>query len=520
MTRSRKLRSAARPPAAAPSSLPETAAAPLGELARKEQGNQPVDDQQYRRLVRPADQRWEVGDDVKPLVPMELDLPGEDLDPRMTCLTILTTLAVAYTLYFARAILFPIVFAIILMLLFRPVVRRLRRNRIPEAAGAALVILFALGVLALGIYQVSGPASQFVTNLPQQLQDAHPKVQKIVSPFQRISGALKTGEKLAAGKSLGTLAPDDNSAPGKRSTADKSAGSAAETPTGTGQITTPLAPVDSAAASNGTSRLQPPVRQFTGPGIEESDDNSDGLPDRIVVDTQQQPKLTDLVLNTTTSFLAGATLCLILLYFLLASSDEILNNILHVLPSIKEKRGVVELVYAAERGMSRYLLTVTMINAGLGFAIFLGMLLLGVPNAPLWGLMGFAFNFIPYVGALTGMCVVGLVAFLHFESISYGLLPPVVYFALTTIEGNFVTPTILGNRISLNPIVVFLALAFWGWIWGVGGALIAVPLLSMMKIVCDQFAPLQTLGTLIGASSTLKETAAQEANANAVTEAA
>ena len=391
-----------------------------------------------------------------PLAPAIGELPGTHVDPKKASLVTLAALAVAYTLYFAQAILLPIFLAFVLALLFRPVVRRLRKYRVPESAAAGGVIIFVLLVLGFGVYQVSGPATEFVNNLPEQLDQADSKVRAIVRPFKRINEALKTGEDLVSGNVL----------PG------------AENPDGVPNV--------------------PSGPKVAGPTSAEA--KVDGTPDPIVVNTQQQPRLTDVILSATSSFVAGALLCLILLYFLLASGDDVLNNVLRTLPTMREKRGVVELVHAAEKGMSQYLLTVATINFGLGICEGVAMLCLGVPNALLWGAMACVFNFIPYVGAIAGMGVVGLVSFLHFDSVGYALLPPLVYICLTGVEGNFITPTILGNRISLNPVVVFLALAFWGWIWGAGGAIIAVPLLSMAKIVCDQFAPLQSLATLIGAN--------------------
>ena len=167
-------------------------------------------------------------------------------------------------------------------------------------------------------------------------------------------------------------------------------------------------------------------------------------------------------------------------------------------PTFRDKRKVVEMVHEVERGVSSYLLTVTLINIALGVVIGLAMWLMEMPNPALWGAMATTLNFIPYLGAMAGTIVVFLVAVFSFDSLAYASLVPVVYFGCTALEGNFVTPSLLGRNMSMNPIVVFLSLVFWGWMWGVGGALIAVPTLAILKIGLDQFDRTRPIGTLLG----------------------
>src|ERR1700716_394796 len=114
-------------------------------------------------------------------------------------------------------------------------------------------------------------------------------------------------------------------------------------------------------------------------------------------------------------------------------------------------------------------------------------------------MMGALFNFVPYLGALTTIAITAIVAAATFPSIGHALLVPASYFALATLEGNFITPWILGRRLTLNPVVVFLGVTFWGWMWGIPGALLAVPMLAMFKILCDHMEPLAPLGEFLGA---------------------
>jgi predicted PurR-regulated permease PerM len=107
------------------------------------------------------------------------------------------------------------------------------------------------------------------------------------------------------------------------------------------------------------------------------------------------------------------------------------------------------------------------------------------------------FNFIPYLGPLTSMCVLAVVGLVTFDDLSWALLPPAVYFCIDTTEGMLVTPLVLGRRLALNPVMIFLSVLFWGWLWGIPGALLAVPMLATFKICCDGIKPLAAFGEFL-----------------------
>jgi predicted PurR-regulated permease PerM len=196
--------------------------------------------------------------------------------------------------------------------------------------------------------------------------------------------------------------------------------------------------------------------------------------------------------------LFGLAVLVILLYFLLASGDLFLRKLIHVLPRFEDKKRAVTIAREIEFQISRYLVTAALINAGLGAAGALVFWLIGVPNPAVWGMMGAVLNFVPYVGALTTITIVTLVATATFPSLGHALLAPAAYLALAAIEGNFITPYIIGRRLTLNPVVIFIGLTFWGWLWGIPGALLAVPMLVMFKIFCDHTEPLAAIGEFLG----------------------
>ena len=198
------------------------------------------------------------------------------------------------------------------------------------------------------------------------------------------------------------------------------------------------------------------------------------------------------------SFLGGAVVMSILLFFLLASDDLLLRKVLRILPRLEDRKKAVWIARRIEQDISRHLFTVTVINLCLGLAVAGVLRVLGMPNPLLWGVMAAVLNFVPYLGATVGVAILAGVSLLTFDAPTQAISAPLAYLVLTGLEGGVITPVILGRRLSLNPVAIFLGLFFWGWIWGVAGALLAVPILASLKIVCDRIEPLAGVGELLG----------------------
>jgi predicted PurR-regulated permease PerM len=212
----------------------------------------------------------------------------------------------------------------------------------------------------------------------------------------------------------------------------------------------------------------------------------------------QQPGLIARVAGGAVALGSTAGITIVLLFFLLASGRLFYEKLVRILPTLTEKKRAIRIVYTVEEEVSAYLLTITVINAGLGVVIGGVMWSLDMPNPILWGVMAAALNFIPYVGALVGICVVAIVALVSFETPGVALLPPALYFICTVVEGQFITPAVLGKRLEMNTAAVFLAVAVWGWLWGVLGALMAVPILVSLRVLCDHIESLSSLGEFLG----------------------
>jgi predicted PurR-regulated permease PerM len=212
----------------------------------------------------------------------------------------------------------------------------------------------------------------------------------------------------------------------------------------------------------------------------------------------EEQSTSEMLLDQTQVFVSGLLITIFLLYFLLASGDLFLRKVVQVLPQFRHRRNAVRIIRRMEEDLTHYLSTVVLINTGLAIAITGGMYLVGMPNPLLWGALGGLLNFVPYIGPLINIIIVTIVALVSFESVASALLAPAVYLVINGIEGSVVTPALMGMRLKLNPIVIFLGLTFWTWLWGVAGALLAVPLMATLKIMCDSITLLRPVGVMMG----------------------
>lgn len=203
------------------------------------------------------------------------------------------------------------------------------------------------------------------------------------------------------------------------------------------------------------------------------------------------------VAGSALSVLTTAVIVIVLTLFLLASGHHFVAQVVKSFGTLSDKKHALQTVRAIETEISRYLLTITAINAGLGLAVGLAMWALGMPTPLLWGMLAAVLNFLPYIGAIGGVLIVGIVSLATIPEPGAALLPPLAYLACTAVEGQFVTPTIVGRRLRINAVAVFLAVAFWSFLWSIAGALMAVPILVFLKVLCDNVPGLGGVGRFL-----------------------
>jgi predicted PurR-regulated permease PerM len=211
----------------------------------------------------------------------------------------------------------------------------------------------------------------------------------------------------------------------------------------------------------------------------------------------RQVTFTDRVFGHTQRLVTSGFIALILVYFLLASGDLFLRKVVGLLPRFRHRRAAVLIFRGIESSLSTYLLSITVINLILGACVALSFYFLEVPSPILWGVVAALLNYIPYIGALIGFVILLLVSIINFDSLAFAFVPPLVYLLLTGLEGTLLRPLILGRWLTLNPVAIFVAIVFWGWLWGAIGAILAVPVLMALKIVCDNFPWLRPIGVML-----------------------
>ncbi len=219
----------------------------------------------------------------------------------------------------------------------------------------------------------------------------------------------------------------------------------------------------------------------------------------------QQPSLLASAMSVAAT--AGTTfiVALVLAIFLLASGDMFYVKLVQSFPTLTGKKRALTIVRDIERQVSRYLLSITVINAGLGVAVGVTLGALGMEYAYIWGIAAFLLNYLPYLGGVIGTALAGVVAIVTFDSLAYAMLVPLSYQVLTGVEGQFITPFLVGRRLAINPVAIFLTVVVWAWLWGLPGALLAVPFLVTFKVICDNIDSLAVVANFLSVADVAVE---------------
>jgi predicted PurR-regulated permease PerM len=192
------------------------------------------------------------------------------------------------------------------------------------------------------------------------------------------------------------------------------------------------------------------------------------------------------VLAAAPKVLAAVLTVVLLVFFFLIYGDALLRRLVEIVPSFRHKRHAVSIVRSIQTEVSRYILTTTVINMTLGAVTATMLWVLHVPDPLLWGSIAMIANFIPYVGAITTTTILLLVGMMNFRELTQAMLPALVFACITAVEGNLITPMILGRRMQVSPVAILIWLLLWGFLWGIPGALLAVPMLTSAKLIAER----------------------------------
>jgi predicted PurR-regulated permease PerM len=357
------------------------------------------------------------------------------VDIRNAAITLLALIAGVLVLQYAQSVFIPLILGLLISYALDPVVTRLERWKISRGFGAALVLLLLVGGGSAMLYQLRSQAEQIIEQLPE--------------------GARRLRELLERQQGAGPIQKVQQAATELQKAAADTGGAAAANPTVT-KVQLEDAPVN--------------------------------VSDYIMWGS----------LNAATA-VGQAVLILFLAYFLLASGDLYRRKLVKIVgPSLTKKKVTVQILQDIDRQIESFLVVQVFTSAVVGTASWLAFRWIGLQQAAVWGLLAGVFNSIPYVGPILVSGCTAIVAFLQFGTVPMTLLTSGVAMVITSLEGFLLTPWLTSRAARMNAVAVFVGLLFWGWVWNVWGMLLAVPMLMVVKSVCDHVEDFKGVGELLG----------------------
>ncbi|MES2955753.1 MAG: AI-2E family transporter [Pseudomonadota bacterium] len=358
------------------------------------------------------------------------------VDIRNASLMVLAGLGLLFVLHWAKAVFIPVMLSILFSYAFSPLVNWMELKRVPRWLGAAVVLLSILGAMGTTAYALSDEAVAMVESLPVAAQ--------------KFRNALKR----SSGKSTSTLDTVQKAASQIEQAAQESAGS---------------------GATRGVTRVVVEKGSFN---------------------------VKDYLWSGTIGLIAligQATVVIFLTYFLMLSGDTFRRKMLKLAgPNLSSKKITLQALHEITEQIQRYLQVQLLTSALVGVLTWLALWAIGLDNAAVWGIAAGVLNLVPYVGSLITAAASALVGFLQFGSLNMAVLVGGASLVIHTIVGNIVTPWLTSRASRMSPVAVFVALLAWGWLWGVWGLLLGIPIMMMVKSVCDRVDDLKPVGEFLG----------------------
>ena len=376
-------------------------------------------------------------DEPAPVV-VDVDAP---VGIRNLPLAVLAVIAVILLLQFASAVFIPVAVAILISYALSPPVTSLQRHGIPPAVGAGIVLTLIVTLLGLGVYTLTDQVSQIVDQVPVAAKRVRGRMQQP----HGISGGVVEKVQRAAQE------------------VDKTASEAGPDPT------------RAAGAEKGVQKVEVVQPAFSLSNYLWSG----GM--------------------TILGFVGQAVLVLFLVYFFLVTGDLYKRKLVKIAgPTFSEKKLTVQILDEINRQIENFMRVQVLTSVLVAVATSLALWWFGLQQYVIWGLLAGIFNSIPYLGPIIVTGGLGFVAFMQFDDIGKTATVCAVAFAITSVEGFLLTPALMSRAARINSAAIFTGLLFWSWVWGVWGTVLAVPMLMMIKAVCDHIEDLQPIGELLG----------------------
>ena len=361
------------------------------------------------------------------------------IDVRSVSLAVIALMLGIFMLHWASAVFIPLLLGVMSSYALSPVVARMERWHIPRALGAAVLLTAIVGGLGSLLYSLSDDATALASSLPDAAQK------------------LREAVREAPGAAEGTIEKVQRAA-AKIEEAAEGAGSAAP------------------AASKGVTRVQIERPHFN---------------------------IKDYLWGSTLG-LAGlvgqATVVLFITFFLLASGNSFRRKMVKIAgPAFSKKKITIQVLDDITGQIQRYLAVQLLSSVLVGVVTWLGLSWIGLDHAAVWGVAAGFLNLVPYLGSVVTAGALALAGFLQFGTLGMAALIGGGSLFINTLEGNLLTPWLTGRASRMNPVVIFVGVLAWGWLWGIWGLFMGPPLLMMVKAVCDRIEDLNTIGELLGA---------------------
>ena len=353
-------------------------------------------------------------------------------------LAVLAVLAVIYALHWAQAVFIPLMLGVMISYALSSPINLMQKWHIPRAVSAALLLLAILGGTGFGVYSLGNDAGELVETLPEAAQKFR---RALVKEWGTSEGTMEKVQKAATQLEQAALE--------------------------TGAAVPSTAP-------SGVTRVQ----------IEQPKIN---IKDYLWTGTKGAFE-----------FAGQLTMVVFLAYFIMVSGDAFRRKLVKIAgPTLNAKKITLQMLDEITAQIQRYLLVQIFTSALVGVVTWLAFLALGVEHAAIWGIAAGIFNTIPYIGPILVTGGAALVAFLQFGTFSMALVVAGVTLLITSLEGYLLTPWLTGRASRINALAVFIAVLFWGWLWGVWGLLLGVPILMIIKSICDRVEDLKPIGELL-----------------------